>query len=563
MTNPDKKKRSNLVYGGYEKAPNRAFLKAMGLTDEDISKPIVGVAVAWNEAGPCNIHLLGLGNVVKEGIREAGGTPRLFTTPVVIDGIAMGSEGMKYSLVSREIVANTVELVVNAHGYDGFVALADCDKTPPGMMMAMARLNIPSIILYGGSTLPGNFKGKPITIQDVYEAVGAYSKGKITAEDLRLMEDNAIPGPGTCGGLYTANTMGILTEALGLALPGSASPPAVDAMRTRYAIETGKALMNLVEIGLKPRDILTFEAFENAITVLMATGGSTNAILHLLAIAYEASVKLTLDDFDRISLRTPEIVNMKPGGEYVMADLHKVGGAPLIMKKLLEAGLLHGDVITVTGKTLKQNLEDYKFPDVPHEHIVRDIKNPFYPTGGIRILKGNLAEEGAVMKVSASKVRYHKGPAKVFDSEEEAFRAVLDGKIVENDVVVIRYEGPKGGPGMREMLAVTSAIVGQGLGEKVALITDGRFSGATRGIMVGHVAPEAAVGGTIALLQDGDIIVIDADRGKLEVELSQDEIKKRREEWKPKPPKYTRGLLAQYSQLVSSSSMGAVLLTKY
>lgn len=561
MSDYTPKKRSNTIYGGYEKAPNRAFLKAMGLTDNDISKPIVGVAVAWNEAGPCNIHLLGLSNIVKEGVRSAGGTPRVFTAPVVIDGIAMGSEGMKYSLVSREIVANTVELVVNAHGYDAFVALAGCDKTPPGMMMAMARLNIPSIIMYGGSTLPGDYKGKPITIQDVYEAVGAYSKGKITAEDLRLMEDNAIPGPGTCGGLYTANTMGLITEALGLALPGSSSPPAVDAMRTRYAFETGKALMHLVEIGLRPRDILTFEAFENAITVLMASGGSTNAVLHLLAIAHEAGVKLTLEDFDRISMRTPEIVNMKPGGEYVMADLHRVGGAPLLMKKLLEAGLLHGDVMTVTGKTVKQNLAEYKIPPIPHEHIVRDVKNPFAPTGGIRILKGNLAEEGAVMKVSASKIKYHKGPAKVFNSEEEAFKAVLEGKIQENDVVVIRYEGPKGGPGMREMLAVTSAIVGQGLGEKVALITDGRFSGATRGIMVGHVAPEAAVGGTIALLKDGDIIVIDADKGKLEVELTAEELKKRKDEWSPPPPRYKSGLLAQYSKLVSSSSRGAVLLT--
>ena len=558
----DKKKRSNITYGGYEKAPNRAFLKAMGLTDEDINtKPIVGVAVAWNEAGPCNIHLLGLSNVVKEGVRSGGGTPRVFTAPVVIDGIAMGSEGMKYSLVSREIVANTVELVVNAHGYDGFVALAGCDKTPPGMMMAMARLNLPSIIMYGGTTLPGNFRGKPITIQDVYEAVGSYSKGKITAEDLRLMEDNAIPGPGTCGGLYTANTMGMITEALGLALPGSASPPAVDSARTKYAYETGKALMQLMEIGLKPRDILTFEAFENAITALMASGGSTNAVLHLLAIAHEAGIKLTLDDFDRISMRTPEIVNLKPGGEYAMYDLHRVGGVPVLLKKLLDAGLLHGDIITVTGKTVKQNLEEYKLPNVPYDHIVRDVKNPFNPAGGIRILKGSLAPEGAVIKVSATKVRYHKGPARVFNSEEEAFKAVLEEKIQENDVVVIRYEGPRGGPGMREMLAVTSAIVGQGLGEKVALITDGRFSGATRGIMVGHVAPEAAVGGPIALLRDGDTIIIDANNGRLEVDLPQEELKKRADEWTPPPPRYKSGLLAQYAKLVSSSSMGAVLLT--
>lgn len=555
-----KKYRSQKVYGGFEKAPNRAFLKAMGLTDDDInSKPIVGIATAWNEAGPCNIHTLGLANVVREGVREAGGTPRVFTTPVVIDGIAMGSEGMKYSLVSREVVADTVELTVNAHGYDGFVAVGGCDKTQPGLMMAMARLNIPSIIMYGGTTLPGYYKGKNIAIGDVYEAVGSYSSGKISAEDLRIMEDNAIPGPGTCGGLYTANTMALMTEALGLSLPGSASPPAVDSARVRYAKETGKALLNLMELDLKPRDILSFEAFENAIAVLMASGGSTNAVLHLLAIAYEAGVNLTLDDFDRISKKVPEIVNMKPGGEYVMADLDKVGGAPLIMRKLLDAGLIHGDIVTVTGKTVKQNLDEFKLPNIKYDSIVKEIANPYNPTGGIRILKGNLATEGAVIKVSASKVKYHKGSARVFNSEEEAFGAVIKEKIEEGDVVVIRYEGPKGGPGMREMLAVTSAIVGQGLGEKVALITDGRFSGATRGIMVGHVAPEAIVGGTIALLKDGDTIVIDANNGRLDVELSEEEIKSRARDWAPPEPKYKSGLLAKYAKLVSSSSKGAVL----
>jgi len=555
-----KKSRSQKVYGGFEKAPNRAFLKAMGLTDDDInSKPLVGIATAWNEAGPCNIHTLGLANVVREGVREAGGTPRVFTTPVVIDGIAMGSEGMKYSLVSREVVADTVELTVNAHGYDGFVAVGGCDKTQPGLMMAMARLNIPSIIMYGGTTLPGYYKGKNIAIGDVYEAVGSYSSGKISAEDLRIMEDNAIPGPGTCGGLYTANTMALMTEALGLSLPGSASPPAVDSARVRYAKETGKALLKLMELDLKPRDILSFEAFENAIAVLMASGGSTNAVLHLLAIAYEAGVNLTLDDFDRISKKVPEIVNMKPGGEYVMADLDKVGGAPLIMRKLLDAGLIHGDIITVTGKTVKQNLDEFKLPNIKYDSIVKEIANPYNPTGGIRILKGNLATEGAVIKVSASKVKYHKGSARVFNSEEEAFNAVIKEKIEEGDVVVIRYEGPKGGPGMREMLAVTSAIVGQGLGEKVALITDGRFSGATRGIMVGHVAPEAIVGGTIALLEDGDTIVIDANNGRLDVDLSEEEIKSRAKDWVPPEPKYKTGLLAKYAKLVSSSSKGAVL----
>jgi dihydroxy-acid dehydratase len=553
------KGRSNLIYGGYEKAPNRAFLKAMGLNDNDISKPLVGIAIAWDEAGPCNIHLLGLSSVAKEGVREAGATPRVFTAPVVIDGIAMGSEGMKYSLVSREVIADTIELVTNAHGYDGFVAFGGCDKTGPGMMMAMARLNIPSIYMYGGSALPGVFRGKPITVQDVYEAVGSYSAGKLTAEDLRIMEDNAIPGPGTCAGLYTANTMGIISEALGVALPGSASPPAVDSARVRYAKETSKAIGKLVENGIKPRDIMTFEAFENAISMLMATGGSTNAVLHLLAIAKEANVKLTLDDFDRISKRTPTIAYLKPEGEYAMYDLHRVGGAPLILKKLLEAGLLNGDVLTVTGKTMERNLKEFTLPQISHAHIVRDVKEPFLPSGGIRILKGNLAEEGSVMKVSASKVKRHKGPAKVFNSEEEAFRAVLDRKIKEGDVVVIRYEGPKGGPGMREMLAVTSAIVGQGLGEKVALITDGRFSGATRGIMVGHVAPEAIVGGTIALLKDGDIIEIDGESGLLQVELEKKEIEERRSTWKAPDPRYRRGLLAQYASLVSSSAKGAVL----
>ncbi len=554
------KSRSNKVYGGYEKAPNRAFLKAMGLTDDDISKPLVGVAVAWNEAGPCNIHLLGLSQVVKEGIRELGGTPRTFTAPVLIDGIAMGSESMKYSLVSREVIANTVELTVNGHGYDGFVALGGCDKTQPGLMMSMARLNIPSVYMYGGTTLPGNFRGRDIAIGDVYEAVGAFSAGKITAEDLRIMEDNAIPGPGACGGLYTANTMAMLSEALGLSLPGSSAPPAVSSDRTKFAKETGRTLMKVMEIGLKPRDILTFEAFENGIALLMASGGSTNGVLHLLAIAHEAGVSLTLDDFDRISKKVPEIVNMKPGGDYVMADLYKVGGAPVILKKLLDRGLIHGDAITVTGKTMAQNLSEYKIPEVKHDHIVRDLSNPFLPAGGIRILKGSLAPEGSVVKLSAAKIKYHRGPARVFNSEEEAFETVLKEKINEGDVVVIRYEGPKGGPGMREMLAVTSAIVGQGLGEKVALVTDGRFSGATRGLMVGHVAPEAAVGGPIALIRDGDIIVIDGEKGRLDVELSEQELKSRAKDWTPPEPRYKTGLLAQYAKLVTSSARGAVLV---
>ncbi|MEM4311944.1 MAG: dihydroxy-acid dehydratase [Nitrososphaerales archaeon] len=553
-------KRSTIVYFGPERAPNRAFMKGMGLTDRDLENPIVGVAVAWNEAGPCNLHLLDLARPVKEGIITQKGTPIAFVVPTVIDGIAMGYEGMKYSLVSREVIANTVELTVNAHGYDGFVGLGGCDKTLPGIIMAAARLNLPSIVMYGGTTLPGNFKGRKIAIGDVYEAVGAYGKGKMSLAELKLMEDVAIPTAGACGGLYTANTMALMTEALGIALTGSASPPAVDEMRVRFAFETGKALMRLLETDLKARDILSFEAFENAITVLMASGGSTNAVLHLLAIAKEANVKLTLEDFDRIAKKVPVIVSMKPSGDYTMYDLHLVGGAPLIMKKLMKANLLHENLITVSGKTVKQNLEEFNLPNSNSEQIVRDLDNPFHDTSGIRILKGNLAPEGAVVKVSASKITKHKGKAIIFDSEEDAFKFVLENKVKAGDTIVIRYEGPKGGPGMREMLAVTSAIVGQGLDDKVALITDGRFSGATRGLMVGHVAPEAMVGGPIALIKDGDSIIIDVDEGRIDVELSDEEFEKRKKTWKPKEPKYKTGLLAQYSRLVGSAKEGASLL---
>lgn len=551
--------RSKEFYGGVERTPNRAFLRAVGLSDNDLAKPIVGVAAAWSEAGPCNIHTLGLAQRAKEGVAAAGGTARVFATPLVIDGIAMGSEGMKYSLVSREIVANSVEMTVNAHGYDGFVGIFGCDKTGPGMMMAMARLNLPSIVVYAGTTLPGYFKGSKVAIGDVYEAVGAYSAGKIGLEDLFLLEKHAIPTVGSCGGLYTANTMASISEALGVALPGSASPPAVDSSRAEYSFESGRALMKLVELGIKPRDILTFEAFENAIAVLMAMGGSTNAVLHLLAIAHEASVKLSLDDFDRISKRVPEIVNMKPGGVYTMAELHEVGGVPLVMVKLLKAGLLNGDTLTVTGKTLKENLEGFK-PVVERQGVVFGLDSPLYGFGGIRVLRGTLAPLGAVLKTSASKVRKHRGPARVFNREEDAFIAVVEGRIGPGDVVVIRYEGPKGGPGMREMLAVTAAIVGRGLGEQVALVTDGRFSGATRGLMVGHVAPEAFVGGPIALVEEGDEIVIDVDTGRLDLEVDETTLRRRREKWVQPEPKYKRGLLAQYSKLVSGAELGAVLL---
>ncbi len=553
-------KRSTAVYGGPERAPNRAFMKSMGLTDEELSRPIVGVAAAWNEAGPCNIHTLALGQKVKDGIRSSGGTPRLFTTPVVIDGIAMGTEGMKYSLVSRELVANTVELTVNAHGYDGFAALSGCDKTNPGMMMAMARLNIPSIVMYSGTTLPGSYNGRDIAIGDVYEAVGSYSAGGMTLEELKRMEDCAIPTAGACGGLYTANTMAMMTEALGLSLLGSASPPAVDGSRGSFAFQTGSALMDLVETDLKPRDILTFESFENAITVLMASGGSTNAVLHLIAIAHEAGISLGLDDFESIGNRVPEIVDMKPSGRYVMADLHRAGGVPLLMRSLLEGGLLNGGAMTVSGRTLKQELESAS-ANLPDQHVIRPLSEPIASRGGIKILRGSLAPEGAVLKVSASVTQQMSGRAKVFDSEEEAFSEIMSRAVEPGDIVVIRYEGPKGGPGMREMLSVTAAIVGQGLGDSVALITDGRFSGATRGLMVGHVSPEAYEGGPIALLRDGDAITIDALKGTLDFEISGEMLAKRKKAWKRPKRQYSGGLLLQYASLVTSASKGAVMMT--
>ncbi|WP_337860780.1 dihydroxy-acid dehydratase [Ferroplasma sp.] len=549
-------KRSDLTYSGPERAPNRSYMKAMGLNDDDLKNYMVGVAAAWNEAGPCNIHVLSLANDTKEGVRSMHGTPRVFTTPVVIDGIAMGTEGMKYSLVSRELIANTIELTVNAHGYDGFAALSGCDKTSPGMMMAMARMNIPSIVMYSGTTLPGYYRGKRIAVGDLFEAVGSYMNNAMTLQDFKLMENNAVPTAGACGGLYTANTMAMMTEVLGLALPGSASPPAVDGARKEFAYKTGQTVMQLIENGLKPRDILTEESFYNAITVLMASGGSTNAVLHLLAIAHEARIKLNLDDFDRISRKVPEIVNMKPSGEYVMADLDNAGGVPVLIKVLLDHGLLNGDQLTVTGKTIKENLKDIK---VYKNDIISDFEKPYKPDGGISILKGNLATDGGVFKTSASRVKYHKGPAKAFNSEEETFKAIKDKKITAGDTIVIRYEGPKGGPGMREMLSVTSELIGEGLGDSVALITDGRFSGATRGIMVGHIAPEAMDGGLIALIKDGDIIEIDAPNRKISLLVDEQEIEKRRKEWKKPDIRYETGLLNQYARLVSSSAKGAVM----
>lgn len=550
------KHRSREVTEGIERAPHRAMLRAMGLSDEDLARPFIGVSSTWNEVTPCNYHLDRVAKRVKEGVRAAGGTPFEFGTIAVSDAIAMGHEGMKASLVSREVIADSIELMAMAECFDGLVTVAGCDKSLPGSVMAIARLNLPAVFLYGGTILPGKFAGKNVTIQDVYEAVGAYSAGRMTLQELTQLEVSACPGEGSCGGLYTANTMASALEALGVSLPGSASPPAVDERRYQLAAGSGEAVMNLLENDIRPRDIITYDALENAISVVVAMGGSTNAVLHLLAIAYESNVGLDIGDFNRISRRTPHITEMRPGGRYVMAELDKVGGVPLVMKRLLEAGLLNGDALTVTGKTVKENLRDLTFP-IPQD-LVKPVDSPIHRTGSLVILKGNLAPEGAVLKVSGVENLLHRGPAHVFDSEEETFKALESREVKAGEVVVIRYEGPKGGPGMREMLVVTAMIIGQGLGDKVALVTDGRFSGATRGLMVGHVAPEAAVGGPIAAVRNGDTIIVDAVRRKLEIQLTQNELRKRLKRWKPPRPRYTRGALAKYAALVKSASLGAV-----
>lgn len=549
---------SRKVVDGPERAPHRAMYKAMGLTDEDLSKPIIGVSNTCNEATPCNIHLGRLAMRAKEGVTAAGGTPREFTTIAVSDGISMGHEGMKASLVSREVIADSIELMVRAHQYDGLVGIAGCDKSLPGTMMGMARLNIPSVFVYGGTIMPGFYQGKDLTIQDVFEAVGSYNSGQITLEQLKNIENYACPGAGSCAGMYTANTMASISEALGIALPGSASPPAEDIRRSDACFNTGKAVMKLLENNIRPRDVMTFEAFENAITILNAIGGSTNAVLHLLAIAKEAKVKLSLNDFEPIRKKTPHIADMRPGGFYVMLDLDKIGGVPLLMSKLLAKGLLHANVLTVTGKTLKENLDTFHFTVDENQKVIKPIETPIHKTGTLKVLRGSLAPDGAVVKITSVQNLRFEGKAKVFNREEDAFDAIAKGKIIEGDVVVIRWEGPKGGPGMREMLAVTAAIVGQGLGDKVALITDGRFSGATRGLMVGHVAPEAAVGGPIGLLKNGDVISIDADKGRLDVKLSKKEMVARLKKWKPIRPRYTWGVMAKYASLVGSASEGAV-----
>jgi len=549
---------SRNVVEGTARAPHRAMYKAMGLTDNDLAKPFVGVCHTGNEATPCNIHLQGLAQKAKDGVKASGATPREFSTIAVSDGIAMGHEGMKSSLVSREVIADSIELMVRAHQYDALVGIAGCDKSLPGTMMAMARLNIPSVFVYGGTIMPGMLDGKELTVVDVYEAVGSYDAGKISLEELKNIEDTACPNAGSCGGMFTANTMASISEALGIALPGSASPPAEDDRREKIVYETGKACTELLAQNIKPRDILTFESFENAITMLNAVGGSTNGILHLLALANEARIKLTYDDFERIRKKTPHIADMKPGGDYVMNSLDKIGGIPLIMKKLLDNNLIHGNALTVTGKTIEENIKQYKISSTTDQQIVREIENPLHNAGTAVILNGNLAPDGAVIKTAGVEMTKFTGRAKVFDGEESAFDSVSKGEIEEGDVLVIRYEGPKGGPGMREMLATTAAIIGQGLGKKVAMITDGRFSGGTRGFMVGHVAPEAFVGGPIAFVKNGDEININVEDNSINLHISKEELEKRSKEWSMPKPNYESGVLAKYAFLVGSASSGAI-----
>jgi len=549
---------SRNVVEGTARAPHRAMYKAMGLTDDDLSKSFIGVCHTGNEATPCNIHLPALAQKAKQGVSDGNATPREFSTIAVSDGIAMGHEGMKSSLVSREVIADSIELMVRAHQYDALVGIAGCDKSLPGTMMAMARLNIPSVFVYGGTIMPGMLNGEELTVVDVYEAVGSYDAGKISLEELKNIENVACPNAGSCGGMFTANTMASISEAIGLALPGSASPPAEDDRRGKIVYDTGLACTKLLELGIKPREILSFEAFENAIAMLNAVGGSTNGILHLLALSNEANIKLTYDDFERIRKKTPHIADMKPGGSYVMNSLDKIGGIPFVLKKLLGKNLINPNVITVTGKTIKENIEQITIPDVTEQQIVKSTDSPLHDVGTAVILKGTLAPEGAVIKTAGVEMTKFTGAAKVFDREEFAFDAVSKGEINEGDVVVIRYEGPKGGPGMREMLATTAALVGQGLGKKVAMVTDGRFSGGTRGFMAGHVAPEAFVGGPIALVKDGDIISISTDDNSINLHVTEDELKQRKEQWKCPHPNYTSGALAKYASLVGSAAQGAI-----
>jgi len=554
--NTKHKKRSAAITEGPSRAPARAMLKAIGFTDEDLQRPIIGVANTWTEIGPCNYHLRDLAQEVKVGIREAGGTPMEFNTVSISDGITMGSEGMKASLVSREVIADSIELVARGNLFDGIVILVGCDKTIPGGVMALVRLNIPGVVLYGGSIAPGQWNGRDVTIQDVFEAVGTHAAGNMTDEQLFALEDVACPGPGACGGQFTANTMSTVCELLGVSPMAANGVPAMVSEKNDVAKRTGALVLDLVKKDVRPRHIVTPEAFENAIAAVASTGGSTNAVLHLLAIAHEADVDLKLDDFDRVSERTPLLADLKPGGRFVATDLFRAGGIELVASRLKEAGLLHTEAMTVTGQTIGEVADSAR--ETAGQEVVRPVADPITPTGGLVILKGNLAPEGCVVKVAGHELSQHRGPARVFDSEEEAFEAIEQRRVQAGEVLVIRYEGPQGGPGMREMLAVTAAIVGAGFGESVALLTDGRFSGATRGMMAGHVAPEAAKGGPIAVVRDGDMILFDEQNRKLQLEVSDDEIKSRLAEWRPPEPKFTRGVMAKYARLVSSASQGAV-----
>ena len=547
---------SHGLLAGPDRAPARAMLKAVGFTDEDLTRPLIGVANTWIEVMPCNFHLRRLSERVKAGIRAAGGTPIEYNTIAVSDGISMGTEGMKTSLISREVIADSIELVARGHLFDGVVALSGCDKTIPGTVMALARLNLPSVMLYGGSIMPGQFQGHDVTIQDVFEAVGKHATGKMTSAELKDLEDHACPGPGACGGQFTANTMAIAFEFLGISPMGRNGVPAMDQRKDDVAFECGKMVMDLLKRDLRPRQIITRKSLENAIAAVATTGGSTNAVLHLLAIAREAGIKLSIDDFDKISRKVPLLADLKPGGRFTASDLYAAGGTTLVAKRLLDAGILHANQPTVTGRTIGEEAKSAK--ETSSQQVLRPLSNPIKETGGLVILRGNLAPEGCVVKVAGHSIVKFRGPAKVYDREEDAFVAVQSRQIKAGDVVVIRYEGPSGGPGMREMLGVTAAIVGAGLGDSVALLTDGRFSGATHGLMAGHVAPEAIKGGPIGAVKNGDIIVFDIAKRTLTVDLSQKEIKARLKKVKLPPPRYTSGVMGKYARHVSSASEGAI-----
>ncbi len=556
MTIDKKKLPSRHVSIGPERAPHRSYYYAMGLEESDIEKPFVGVVTTWNEAAPCNIALMRQAQSVKKGVTESDGTPREFCTITVTDGIAMGHQGMKSSLVSREVIADSTELTVRGHCYDALVGLAGCDKSLPGLMMAMCRLNVPSVFMYGGSILPGRYKGKDVTVVDVFEAVGKYSSGNVTEKELKELECVACPSAGACGGQFTANTMACVSEAIGLALPYSSGAPAPYEDRDKYAFESGKQVMNLIKENIKPRDIVTRKSLENAATIVAATGGSTNAGLHLPAIAHECGIEFNLDDVVEIFKKTPYLADLKPGGQYVAKDVYEAGGVPIIIKTLFEGGFIHGDCLTVTGKTIEENLKSVNFN--ADQKVIRPYNDPLSPTGGVVGLKGNLAPDGAIVKVAGMEKLQFTGKAKCFDCEEDAFECVKNNDYKEGDVFVIRYEGPKGGPGMREMLSTTAAIYGQGMGDKVALITDGRFSGATRGFCVGHVSPEAAVCGPIALINDGDEISLDASTGKIDLNVSNEDLILRKKGWKERKTDFNSGTLWKYSQTVGSAAFGAV-----